>query len=187
MYFKLSPNMEDYFLVKVDLKESQRTIEEIEETWQEMFAGNPLNYYFLDEFFNQQYQSDQKMGRVLSVFSILAIIIALAGLVGLAVFNIISRQKEIGIRKVLGASIPNILTLLSREFMWLILIAGVIATPLAYYWLNNWLQDYPINTGIGWWIFFAPILLVMIIASITISYQTIKAAVANPIESLRYE
>jgi len=124
---------------------------------------------------------------MIGYFSFLAILISCFGLYGLVAFAAIQKTKEIGIRKVLGASVPSILTMLSKEFVILILVASVLAIPATYFWLKDWLTDYPYAVTIGAWLVFLPILIVLGIALLTISFQTIKAAMANPVESLRHE
>ena len=187
MFFKLTPGMEDYFLVKLDVEQAKNSIQKIEDTWNSTFSGNPLNYYFLDSFFNQQYQSDQKMGRVVGVFTFLAILIALAGMVGLAVYNILSRQKEISIRKVLGATVRDIILLLSTNLMGLILLSQLLAIPITWFALNKWLEQYPYRIEISPFIFLIALLAIIGLAFGAIGFQTLSAARMNPVENLRRE
>ena len=159
----------------------------IEEEFQQTFPGNAFEYFFLDDHFNRQYEADQRFGSVFSLFTTLAIIVACLGLFGLSAFSMKQRTKEIGIRKVLGASVANILTLLSGDFVKLILVAGVIALPLAYFAIRQWLSNYAFHIEINFWLFALPMILIIVIAMVTVSVQTIKAALANPVKSLRQE
>ena len=137
--------------------------------------------------FEQQYQFDQQVGKLFTYFTLLAIFISCLGLLGLAAFTAEQRTKEIGIRKVLGASISNIITLISREFLILLIVANVIAWPIAYYIMNEMMNNYAFRTDIALWVFFVSGLLALFIATLTLSFQAIRAARTNPIKSLRYE
>jgi putative ABC transport system permease protein len=175
------------FSIKINSAEVPASLEFIEETWDEFFPQKVFEYTFLDESIENLYQAETRLGQIIGYFAFLAILISCFGLYGLVAFAAAQKTKEIGIRKVLGASIPSILTMLSKEFVFLILVAGFIALPLAYYGLTQWLTNYPYNISVGAWLFFIPILGVLTIALLTISYQTIKAAIANPVEALKYE
>jgi putative ABC transport system permease protein len=150
-----------------------------------MARGIPFSYRFLDESFNDLYRSEQRIGKIVLTFSILAIFIACLGLFGLAAFVAEQRSREIGIRKVLGASVQGIVELLSREFMLLVLISFLIAIPLGWYFMNKWLQDFAYRIQISWWVFAVAGVLAFVIALFTISFQAIRAALANPVKSLR--
>jgi putative ABC transport system permease protein len=165
----------------------QETIEKAKQNYEAFFPGNPFDYFFLDDFFNQKYQADQQFGKVFGLFAALAILVACLGLFGLASFTITQRTKEIGIRKVLGASESNILFLLSKDFATLILLSNLIAWPMAYWGINQWLQNYPYRIGLSPWLFIIPALIVLAIALLTISVQTIRTARSNPVKPLRYE
>ena len=179
--------MMDNFSIKVDPRDLSSKIAAIKKKYDSFFPGNLFDYYFLDEKFNEQYGNDKLFGEVFSIFSGFAILIACLGLLGLSLFATVQRKKEIGIRKVLGASVSNIVMMLSKDFVKLIIIAFVIATPVAWLAMNNWLQNFAYRISMSWWIFFAAGLLAVIIALATISFQAIKAASANPVESLRTE
>ena len=155
--------------------------------WELLQPAFPFEYSFLDEDFDKQYKIDKKLSQIFSYFTFLAILIACLGLFGLASFTAEQRTKEIGIRKALGASVSEIIFLLSKEFTRWVLVANIIAWPLAYFAMNRWLQNfaYRINIGIGTFILAA--LLALVIALLTVGYQAIKAARANPVEALRYE
>jgi len=141
----------------------------------------------MDEQLNKFYQSDQRLLKVISIFATLAIIIACIGLFGLSIYTAKQRTKEIGIRKVLGASVTGVVGLLSKEFIKLVAIAIVIASPIAWWAANKWLQDFAYRINIGWWIFASAGVIALLIAMFTVSFQAVKAAVANPVKSLRTE
>ena len=151
------------------------------------FPGNLFDYYFLDDKFNKQYANDQLFGKIFGIFSGFAIFIACLGLLGLSLFATTQRTKEIGVRKVLGASVSNIVLLLSKDFIRLVFIAFLIASPVAWFIMNNWLSDFAYRINISWWVFIAAGMLAVFIALATISFQAIKAAIANPVKSLRTE
>jgi putative ABC transport system permease protein len=176
-----------YISVKVDPKELPATIAAIRKTYDAFFPGNLYDYFFLDERFNEQYSNDRLFGKVFAIFAGFGIFIACLGLLGLSLFATAQRTKEIGVRKVLGASVSNIVALLSKDFIKLVIIAFVIASPVAWYIMHNWLQDFAYRIHISWWIFLGAGLLAVVIALGTISFQAIKAAVANPVKSLRSE
>jgi putative ABC transport system permease protein len=173
--------------VKVDTKDLPVTIAAIKKAYDAFFPGNLFDYSFLDERFNAQYANERLFGKVFAIFSGFAIFIACLGLLGLSLFATAQRTKEIGVRKVLGASVSNIVMLLSKDFIKLVMIAFVIASPVAWYIMNNWLRDFAYRINISWWIFAAAGLLAVIIALGTISFQAVKAAIANPVKSLRTE
>jgi putative ABC transport system permease protein len=149
--------------------------------------GLPFEYSFMDDAFNKQYASDQRTGRIFISFSLFAIFIACLGLFGLVTYAAERRTKEIGIRKMLGASVGQIVGLLSSDFLRLAILASVIACPIAWWSMQSWLQDFAYRTTIGWWIFLLSTVLAALIALLTICFQAIKAAVANPIYSLRMD
>ena len=153
----------------------------------DQMSSQPFLYSFLDEDFNNLYKGEQRTGSVFITFAALAIFIACLGLFGLAAYSAEQRTKEIGIRKVLGSSVKGIITLLSKDFIRLVVVAIIIATPLAWWVMNKWLQNFAYRINIRWWIFFIAGALALIIALLTVSYQAIKAAVANPVKSLRTE
>jgi len=180
-------NLTKYFSVKVNSRSIENTIKQLKTKWDEVFPGQPFEYNFLDEVFNSQYKADQQFGKVFSLFALLAIVISCLGLFGLASFTNLQRTKEIGIRKVVGASLNNILVMLVKDFTKWVLLANLIAWPVAYYLMNEWLQDFAYRTELSWWIFILSGGIALLIALFTVSSQAIKAAVANPIESIRYE
>jgi putative ABC transport system permease protein len=177
----------NYVLVRVDVTHLPEVLGELEEVWQKFDANHPFTYTFLDDNFGRFYQSEKRLGQVSGYFALLAVFIACLGLFGLAAFTAERRTKEIGIRKALGASVANILFLLSKDFMKLVILANLMAWPVAYIAMQSWLQRFAFRIEIGSWMFLAAGGLVLIIALVAVSLQTIKAAVTNPVEPLRYE
>lgn len=173
--------------VRIDTRDIPGLLNEIKARWKSISPSQPFSYTFLDEEFNKQYRVDQRTGKTFLLFSILAILIACLGLFGLVTFAAEQRIKEIGIRKVLGAPITDILALLSKYFIKLLLLSICIASPIAWWAMNKWLQDFAYRISIGWWMFVAVGAICLLIALVTISFQVIKAAVANPVKSLRAE
>jgi ABC-type antimicrobial peptide transport system permease subunit len=150
-------------------------------------ASQPFSYKFVDEEYEKKFRTEQRIGTLASCFATLAIFISCLGLFGMAIFMAEQRRKEIGIRKVLGASVLSVWRLLSKDFIVLVSISLLIAIPVAYYFIHNWLQNYEYRTAISWWIFAAAGIGAIIITLLTVSFQAIKAAIANPVESLRSE
>lgn len=173
--------------IKIDAKDIPSTMKAVKAKYDAFFPGNLFDYYFLNDKFNAQYANDQLFGKVFGIFSALAVSIACLGLLGLSLFATAQRTKEIGVRKVLGASITNIILLLSKDFVKLVLIAFLLACPVAWYVMDNWLKDFAYRINISVWVFIGAGLLAVLIALATISFQAIKAAVANPVKSLRSE
>lgn len=173
--------------VKITGGQSQQALKLIESTWQKINAGHPFEYQFLDDHFNDVYRADIQVSSIVAVLAGLAIIISCLGLFGLASYSAERRIKEVGIRKVLGASVQGIVTLLSRQFIVLVLIANLIAWPVAYFAMHTWLNDYAYHVALSWWVFIMAGVAALLIALITVSYQAIRAAVANPVKSLRSE
>jgi putative ABC transport system permease protein len=187
LIFRLFPSVRGYLSVKTTEANAAKTIAAVKADWNKLFPGNTFEYFFLDDHFNQQYKADQTFGQVFGLFTSLAILVACLGLFGLASFTTIQRTKEIGIRKVLGASVLQILKLLYREFALLLLIAFALAVPIAWFVISNWLQGYAYRTNVHWVYFVLPFVAIVFIALLTVSFQSLKAAIANPIKSLRTE
>jgi putative ABC transport system permease protein len=187
LILRLIPAAQGYLSLKVNPSGIDGTINLVKAEWSKLFPGNTFEYFFLDDHFGEQYNADQRFGQVFSLFTLLAILVACLGLFGLASFTTIQRTKEIGIRKVLGASVTGIMQLLYREFAMLLLIAFVIAVPLAWITVDNWLRGYAFRIDVHWSYFALPFAAIFIIALLTVSFQSIKAAVANPVTSLRTE
>jgi putative ABC transport system permease protein len=173
--------------LKIDAAHIDQAIQHVKQTWASLAPDVPLEYSFVDESIGRQYGSEQKMEGIFYVFSVLSLLIACLGLFGLTTFVVERKIKEIGIRKVLGASISGIVGLLSKDFLLLVLISMLIASPLAWYFMNNWLQSFAYHIHIYWWMFLLAGLLAILIAFITISFRAIKAAMANPVAALRNE
>lgn len=176
-----------YFTVQTDVNNLQQKISSLNTLYKQYFPGNPFEYFFADERFNKQYAEEQQLGNVFIASAVIAVIIACMGLFGLAAFTAQQRTKEIGIRKVLGASVTNIASLLSKDFVKLVFIAICIASPIAWWALSKWLMNFAYRTNLGWWIFAGAGAMAVLIAVLTVSFQAVKAAVANPVKSLRTE
>ncbi|HUQ96558.1 MAG TPA: FtsX-like permease family protein, partial [Chitinophagaceae bacterium] len=173
--------------VKVASANLPATLATIESKWKTLLPNRPYSYYFLDEFFNKQYQDEERFGKLFLNFAILAIIISCLGLLGLASYSTAQRTKEIGIRKVLGASVSGIVNLLSFDFLKLVLLSFLIAGPLAWYFMHRWLEDFAYHTSINVWVFMLAGSTAVAIALFTVSFQAIRAATANPVKNLRTE
>lgn len=187
LILRLIPGVSGYLSVKTTTAELNQTISQVKSTWSKFFPGNTFEYFFLDDHFNKQYNADQRFGQVFGLFTTLAILVACLGLFGLASFTTLQRTKEIGIRKVLGASVAGIMRLLYQEFALLLVIAFVVAAPLAWFTVSDWLQGYAFRINIQWAYFIIPFIVIVVIALLTVSFQSIKAAIANPVKSLRTE
>ena len=159
----------------------------IENVYQDIFPENAFEYFFLDDQFNQQYQAEERAWKIFILSSALAILIACMGLFGLSSFMTIQRTKEVAIRKVLGATVTNITVLLSRDFIMLVLISFAVAAPVSWYLIDQWLQDFAYRINIPWWAFLLSGLLTLVIAFLTVSFQSVKAAFKNPISSIKVE
>ncbi len=174
-------------LAKVKTRDLSALITSVEKQWKTLIADESLEYSFLEENFNATYRAEQKTARILGLFAGLTIFVACLGLFGLATFTAEQRTKEIGVRKVLGASVTSVVALLSKDFLKLVAIAILIASPIAWYVMNAWLQDFAYKIDISWWVFALAGLLAVGIALLTVGYQSVKAALMNPVESLRSE
>jgi putative ABC transport system permease protein len=177
----------DYFSVKLSSNDMKTAVAEVKEAWDKVYPNTVFHYFFLDEQYNQQYEADMQFGRVIATFSGLAIIIACLGLFGLSAFTIVQRTKEIGIRKVLGASVIQIIHLLSKDFVKVVLIAAFVAIPVAYIGIQQWLSGYAVRISLSVWLFVLPVMIILLIALVTVSFQTIKTALSNPTRALKQE
>ncbi len=171
----------------IEGKDVEANLASIEQQWKNLFPEQPFDYFFLDEFFNRQYEPEKKFSMMLSLFTGLAILIACLGLYGLSMLIVFQRTKEIGIRKILGASVKSLFLMVSKDFAVLIAVAGIISLPITYYSLSSWLTNYAHRTQMSWWIFLLPILVMMFISIVTVGQQALKASLRNPVESLRNE
>ena len=187
LVFRYTPQFSSFFAFKIDNENYKDILASLEQPWKTFFPGNPMDYFFLDQFFNRQYESDRQFGQIFSLFTLLAIFIACLGLFGLASFMTVQRTKEIGIRKVLGSTPTNIVLLLSKGFIVLVIIANLIAWPLAWWLMNEWLHSFPYRIEINPILFLLAGVLVVIIAFISVGVQTLKAALVNPARTLKYE
>lgn len=187
LIFRYNKTPGGFYSIKFNTANVKESLSKFEDAWKEFFPGNPFDYFFLDDHYNKQYKADQQFGKVFGIFSGLAIFIACLGLFGLSSLTAIQRTKEIGVRKVLGASVGSILTLVSKDYLILMGIAILFATPITWWIMNNWLQDFSNRIALDWWIFAGPSLVVIFIALFTVSIHTLKAARTNPVKSLRYE
>jgi putative ABC transport system permease protein len=176
-----------YITLSIDISKLKEILVFVESQWKALFPGNPFEGFFLDTDFDRQYRADEQVGRIFGIFTLLGLFIACLGLLGLASFMAESRTKEIGIRKVLGASVTKIVLMLSKEFTKWVLLANCIAWPVAYYFMDRWLKNFAYRINIDIVTFLLSGLLVLGIALLTVSFQSFKAARANPVDSLRYE
>ena len=163
------------------------TVEYIKKTYNSFNPSYPLNFHFLDDDYDNLYRTEQRMGKIFGYFSFLAIIISCLGLIGLSSFMTERRTKEIGIRKINGAKSNEIFSLLSKEYIIWVMISIIIACPIAWYVMNKWLQNFAYRINIGWWVFALAGVIALLIALLTVSFQSYRAASKNPVEALRYE
>ena len=184
---QLAPSNMGYFSVRIETEDIQSTLAELAATWQVLVPGRAFQYSFLDEAFDAEYRAEKGLGTLFGAFAGLAILIACLGLFGLMAFTATRRRKEIGVRKVLGASVISIVVLLSSNFLKPIGFAFLIATPLTYLAMQKWLEGFAYSVDIGLGVFLLTGGLVLLISILTVGYQSIKTALANPVKSLRYE
>jgi putative ABC transport system permease protein len=184
---RINPRHTRFFTLKIKSKNIPSTIAAIQNKWKTLVPERPFNYGFVDETFNEQYAAQVNFGNLFMYFAVLAICISCMGLFGLASYSTIQRTREIGIRKVFGASVTGIVNMLSVEFVQLVVISSLIAFPLAWFAMNKWLQDFAYRIAIGWWVFALAGVIALVIAFATVSFQAVKAALANPVDSLRSE
>jgi len=188
MVLHLDPTEEiKYLFVKISPSDFATTLAVLRNTWQEIAPNQPFDYYFLDEDFDQQYRTEERWAQIVTYAMLFAILISCIGLFGLSALTVTKRTKEIGIRKVLGASVFSVVRLLTSEFALLIALANLLAWPLAYWAMKQWLQDFAYRIDISLWPFMVSGIFALLIALLTVSFQAIKAALANPVEALRYE
>jgi len=176
----------EYYSLKIS-NDYSTALTNIRLKWAMAFPNSPFDYFFLDDYFDHQYQADRQFGKIFSLFAGLAIFIACLGLFGLSSYMTLQRTREIGIRKVLGASTQSIVTLLSHDFVLLVAIASILILPIVYFLAQDWLENYAYRTEIQWWLLGLPVAFVWLLALITVSIQIIKTTLANPVDSLRYE
>jgi putative ABC transport system permease protein len=177
----------NYIIARIKPGNIEAALQHIRSSWNKLNPNEPFEYSFLDQDFQKNYEAETRLASLISYFMIIAICICCLGLFGLVAFSAEQRTKEIGVRKVLGAGIPSIIGLLSKDFIKLVLIGNILAIPLAYYVMNKWLQEFAFPTSLAWWIFGTAIILSVVIAFVTLSFHALKAAIANPVKSLRTE
>ncbi|HTE31374.1 MAG TPA: FtsX-like permease family protein, partial [Chryseolinea sp.] len=187
VYFYAGEGFSNYFSARVNTANLNQNIDHIRDLYEKTFPGNAFEYFFLDDYFNNQYKSDRQFGTIFGIFTALAIVIACLGLFGLGVFSVSQRTKEIGIRKVLGASASGILTLFSRDSVLLVMISYVISIPLIYYGAHQWLNNFAFHIGMDWQMFVLPPLLLVAISVTSTILICLRAALINPVISLRHE
>ena len=187
MVYRYRPSWGSHFSLKVDGRDMPATLSKIETEYKTIFPGNPFEFFFLDEYYDRQYKADVQFGNVFTAFSILAIVIACLGLFGLASYSTMLRTKEIGVRKVLGASVQGLFSLVTREFTILVILGVGFAVPVSYFVMNIWLENFAYAIQMNWWLFILPAAILLGTSVGTVAYHTIKAARANPAQSLRYE
>ena len=185
--FTIRPSWYSYVAVRLAPGDVSGTLRRLKKVWQEFEPERPFDPFFLDDNLNQLYEKEARLGWVFAVFSVLAFIIGCLGLFGLATFAAERRVKEIGIRRVLGATVSGIVGLLSKDFLQLVLLAFLLAAPIAWYGLSRWLQDFPYRIQLEWWFFGLAGLVAVAIAFLTVGVQSARAALVNPVESLRSE
>jgi putative ABC transport system permease protein len=176
-----------YFSIKAKPDNIHGSVEYIKDQYNKIFPGNYFEYFFLNDYFDDQYVTDKQFGRVFATFTIIAIIIAYLGLFGLITYIISSKTKEIAVRKVFGSSIKEMLVLFARDFVILIMIASVTALPCVYFLGRYWLNNFAFKIDIGWMVFIIPVLILLVITLLTTSIQTIKSALINPADIIKYE
>jgi putative ABC transport system permease protein len=187
LVLKLDPDYLRVLSVRINSLNISNTLTFIQNKWKKVFPDFPFVFSFLDERIENMYKVERKLGQSFNYFTLIAVILSCLGLLGLASYMTEKKTKEIGVRKVLGATVPNILFLLTKEFTKFVFLANIIAWPIAYYIMNKWLQNFAYRIDLSVWIFILSGLAALVVALITIGYQSIKAAMANPVDSLRYE
>lgn len=183
------PTFSTYGLASIKIRNAdhQKLIPQVEAAFKAAFPENAFEYFFLEDMYKAQYSDDNRFGSVISIFTVLAIIISCLGLIGLSSYTAVQRTKEIGIRKVLGASLINIVSLLSADFIKLVLLATLLSLPVSYFAMTNWLQGYAYKITLGWILFVGPLVLILMIAALTLSFQVMRTAMTNPADTLKYE
>jgi putative ABC transport system permease protein len=187
MVMDIYPDGSYMYAIRYKAADTKQLINSLQELWKAGFPGYDFNYFFLDDKFNEQYKSEEKLANVFALFATVTVAIAAIGLLGLVSFMVVARTKEIGVRKVLGAGVPNIVGLLSKEFVILVTVANVVAMPVAWYFANEWLTGFAFRMSVSPALFFWTLLSALALTLVTVGYQTVRAALVNPVRSLRYE
>lgn len=187
MIFYLFPPSYAYICIKLNAANLTNVMPIISKSYQEYFSGNPFNYFFLDEHFNKQYQSEERLAKALTFFTVIIVFLSCLGLFGLSSYLVIQRTKEIGVRKVLGASLERTILLLVKDFIMPVILASFIGVPISYFLMRNWLSDFPFRIPVSWYLLTIPVLMLLIIAMISVGFHTYKVATINPAKTLRHE
>ena len=178
----------EHINIRISGMNQREVIAKIEKAWMKKYPEDPFDFRFVDQIVDQQYKEEERLGTIITYFSVFALIIACMGLLGMTSYMIQQRHREIGIRKVHGSAISQIVKMLSFEFVKWVVLAFIISTPLSYYLMNTWLtNNFTFRVDLDWWIFLISGLLVILISLITVAFQSYRAAVMNPVDSLRYE
>ena len=177
----------NFYVVKIQGDRYQEVIGHIGEVWAQSFPGNPLEYFFLDDYFNRQYQNEQRFARLFGTFALLAVIVGCIGLIGLSSYSVHLRTKEIGIRKAMGSSVSKVFFMITRDFVKLVLVAILFSLPITYFLIRQWLNDFAYQTPLSLWIFLLAAGFILLVSFLSVTYQILSAALVNPIKSLRYE
>jgi len=181
------PQFDRYLSIRIQSTNIQNTLDKLSDKWTEAFPTVPFDHFFLDSYYNNMYKTEMNMGKIIAYFTVLAIIIACLGLFGLAAYITEQRTKEIGIRKVLGASVSTIIQTLSREFVILVLIANLLAWIPAWYFLGQWLDGFVFRTGLSWWLFILSAVISLAISLLIVGFQAYRSARMNPVDAIKYE
>jgi len=187
IYRYMASSPRGVLVLKLSSTNMQETVTKIEDIWEEMFQGNPFEFFFLDDYYNQQYAADELFGKIFGLFSIMAIFITALGILGLTAFSAVQRSKEVGVRKVLGASLLDILYLMVRDFLKLLVVAFAISVPLAFYGIRFWLEGFAFKMDTNYLDFLIALFIVGFITLITVFMQSFHTATTNPVEAIRYE
>ncbi len=187
MIFACLPYQGEYYSVRIRTKDISGSVSHVRQAWEKVFPGNPFEFFFLDDFFNRQYENERKFGRLFTTFASLAVVVGCLGLFGLSAYTATQRTKEIGIRKALGSTDKGIFILLSKEYIKLVFLSIMLAVPLVWFFMSDWIESFPYRTDISPLIFVIAGLSVLLVSLLTVSIQTMKAARTNPVDTLRYE
>ena len=183
--FYCAPYNGEFYSICIKTDRLSQTINYVQQSWQKAFPGNPFEYFFLDEYFAKQYQNERTFGKLSTIFAMLAVLVGCLGLFGLSGYTITQRTKEIGIRRVLGATTAGIGTLISKDTLKLVFLSILIATPIAWWVMSRWLEDFAYRTNMEWWLFVLAGFIAIGIALLTVSFQAVRAAWANPATALK--
>jgi len=183
--FFLGRSYWDYYSLKIEGADYSQLIGKVQDVWKQFFPDSPFNYFFLDQYYNAQYRTENTFEVLLSSFTVLGVVVACLGLLGLASFTVSRRTKEIGIRKVLGAKVGQIISLLTKEYLLLVVLASLLAIPVAVFLFDQWLATYAFRVSLGWWFFVIPVVLILLVTLLAVGLQSLKAAWVNPVHSLR--